>query len=81
MSITFPSSPTVGQIAAVNGRTYIYAGNNAWKLSDNVTSHAASHGAGGGDPVTLTSSQISDFSTAVAAVAPASLHPFLLMGG
>lgn len=55
MSITFPSSPTVGQTAAVNGRTYIYAGNNAWELSDNVTSHAASHGAGGADPVSPSS--------------------------
>ena len=77
MALSFPSSPTVGQTSAQNGRTYTWSG-YAWELASNVASHAASHSASGGDPITITSSQVSDFASAVPA---ASIHPFLLMGG
>jgi len=52
MSITFPASPTSGQTAAVNGRTYSWDG-YAWNLVANVPGHAASHAAGGSDPLTI----------------------------
>ena len=32
MALSFPSSPTTGQQSTQNGRTYSYAGNNAWEL-------------------------------------------------
>jgi hypothetical protein len=44
-------------------------------------SHAASHAAYGSDPLTLTSSQISDFATAAAAAAPATTNASLLTSG
>jgi hypothetical protein len=46
-----------------------------------LSSHAATHAANGSDPLTITSSQVSDFSSAVEAASPAPIHPFLLMGG
>jgi len=55
--ITFPSSPTTGQIASVNGRTYSYDG-YAWSLVANVPGHASSHSSGGADALTLAASQI-----------------------
>lgn len=79
--MSFPSSPSVGQQHTEGGRLYQYAGGNAWELVANVSAHAAAHGSDGSDPVTLTSSQISDFTTAVATASPAPIHPFLLMGG
>lgn len=39
------------------------------------TTHAASHGAGQSDAITISVSQISDY------VAPVAISPFLLMGG
>ena len=51
MSISFPSSPAMGQTAAVNGRTYSWNG-SAWDLVANVTGHAASHATGGSDAIT-----------------------------
>lgn len=44
-------------------------------------SHAASHAANGSDPLTLASSQISDFATAAAAAAPATTNASLLTSG
>jgi len=78
--MSFPASPAVGNQWSEGGRLYAWDG-YAWSLVANVTGHAASHSAGGSDPLTLTSSQISNFSTAVAAASPSPLHPFLLMGG
>jgi hypothetical protein len=51
MSITFPSSPTVGQSVTQNGRNYVWSG-SAWELYGNVASHAATHAVGGSDPLT-----------------------------
>ena len=51
MSIAFPASPTSGQTAAVNGRTYTWDG-YAWSLVANVSAHAASHATGGADAIT-----------------------------
>jgi hypothetical protein len=58
MSITFPSSPTTGQTAAVNGRTYSWNG-SAWDLVANVNEHAASHASGGADAITISAGQVS----------------------
>jgi len=57
VSITFPASPTTGQTAAVNGRTYSWDG-YAWSLLANVPGHASSHASGGADALTLAASQI-----------------------
>ena len=51
MSITFPASPTSGQTAAVNGRTYSWDG-YAWSLVANVSAHASTHATGGSDAIT-----------------------------
>lgn len=51
MPLSFPSSPAIGQTAAVNGRTYSWTG-AAWDLVANVTGHAASHASGGADAIT-----------------------------
>ena len=40
MPFSFPSSPTVGQTSAQNGRTYVWSG-YAWDLTSNVAGHAA----------------------------------------
>ena len=58
MPLSFPSSPTIGQTSAQNGRTYTWSG-YAWELASNVAGHAASHAAGGGDPLSLSASQVS----------------------
>ena len=58
MSISFPASPTVGQLSSQNGRSYAWSG-YAWEIVASVASHAATHGAAGGDAVTIAASQIS----------------------
>lgn len=78
--MSFPASATVGQQHSEGGRLYQWTG-IVWDLVANVSSHAASHAASGPDPLTIASSQISDFSSAVASASPAPIHPFLLMGG
>jgi hypothetical protein len=78
--MSFPASPTVGQQATVGGRLYQWTG-TVWDLVATVTGHASQHAANGSDPLTITSSQVSDFSSAVEAASPAPIHPFLLMGG
>lgn len=62
MPLSFPSSPTVGQTSAQNGRQYTWDG-YAWNLSSNVAGHASTHGAGAADAVTIQASQVSDFSS------------------
>jgi hypothetical protein len=78
--MSFPTSPTVGQQATVGGRLYQWTG-TVWDLVATVTGHASQHAASGSDPITITSSQVGDFSSAVEAASPAPIHPFLLMGG
>lgn len=51
MGLSFPSSPSVGQTSAQNGRTYVWTG-YAWELTGNVANHAASHATGGADALT-----------------------------
>lgn len=80
MPLSFPSSPTTGQQHGQNGRTYTWSG-FAWELASNVVGHAASHAAGGGDPLSLTSLQISDFAAAAAAAAPPTTNASLLTSG
>lgn len=79
--MSFPATPTVGQQHTEGGRLYQWTSLGVWDLVANVAGHAATHAAGGSDPLTLASSQISDFSAAVEAASPAPIHPFLLMGG
>ena len=54
MSLSFPSSPTVGQTSSQNGRTYTWSG-YAWELASNVAGHAAQHATGGSDAITPSS--------------------------
>lgn len=44
-------------------------------------SHASTHAIGGGDAITITSAQVSDFATAAAAAAPATTNASLLTSG
>lgn len=78
--MSFPASPTVGQQTTEGGRLYQWTG-AVWDLVATVTGHAAQHAAGGTDPLTLTSSQISDFATAAAAAAPSTTNASLLTSG
>ena len=80
MSLSFPASPTVGQLSSQNGRSYAWSG-YAWEIVASVASHAATHGAAGADAVTITTAQISDFAAAVAAAAPATTDASLLTSG
>lgn len=59
MALSFPSSPTVGQTASVNGRQFTWDG-TVWNLSSNVAGHASTHTSGGSDAVTIVTSQVSD---------------------
>jgi hypothetical protein len=81
MPLSFPSSPTVGQTSAQNGRTYVWSG-YAWELTGNVAGHAASHASSGADAITPasigaatsehthSSSSITDFATEAAKYGP-----------
>lgn len=69
MPLSFPSSPTSGQTSVQNGRTYVWNGSNAWELASNTANHASTHGAAGADPVTITTSQISDLAAGANAAA------------
>ena len=78
--ISFPASPTVGQVSSQNGRSYSWSG-YAWEIVASVAGHAATHGVAGGDAVTVTTAQVSDFAAAVAAAAPATTNASLLTSG
>ena len=80
MSLSFPASPTTGTIYAQNGRSFRWSG-YAWELVSNVVSHAASHGTGGSDQVTIAASQVSDFAASVVAASPATTDASLLTSG
>lgn len=69
MALSFPSSPTSGQLSVQNGRTFQWNGSNAWELVSNVAGHASTHGASGSDPVTIAVSQISDLAAGANAAA------------
>ena len=64
MPLSFPSSPVSGQTSSQNGRTYQWSG-YSWDLIYNVTNHASNHASTGTDPVTILSSQISNFNSSV----------------
>lgn len=51
MALSFPSNPTSGQVAAVNGRQYTWNGSNAWELYNNTAVHGTTHQTGGTDPI------------------------------
>lgn len=69
MPLSFPSSPTIGQTSAQNGRTYVWSG-YAWELTGNVAGHAASHGSSGADAITITAAQVSNFASQAALYGP-----------
>ena len=48
MAITFPGSPSVGQLVTQNSRTYQWTG-KVWDLYGNVGAHKATHATGGSD--------------------------------
>lgn len=64
MSLYFPSSPTVNQEVAQNGRTWRWSG-YAWQIVANVAGHASTHGSAGSDPVTLAISQVTGLQAAI----------------
>ena len=64
MGFSFPSSPSVNQISLQNNRYYTWNG-YAWDLVPTVSGHAQTHTSSGTDPLTLTSSQISNFNSSV----------------
>lgn len=63
--MAFPSTPTIGQTATESGRTYVYIGTSVWNLVSVVAGHAATHGAGASDAVTIQTSQVSDLAAGV----------------
>jgi hypothetical protein len=64
MALSFPASPSVGQTATVNGRQYVYVGNNVWEL---VASTAiVSSVAGRTGTITLTAADVSGVVSSVA---------------
>lgn len=81
MSFSFPSTPSVNDTSTQNGRTYQWDG-YVWNLVGNVAGHASTHTSSGADPLTLTSSQISNFNSSVSGLLPSNtiFHPFLLGG-
>jgi hypothetical protein len=64
MGFSFPSSPVLNQTSLQNGRLYQWNG-YAWDLTLNVSTHGSTHSSSGTDPLTLTSSQISNFNSSV----------------
>ena len=69
MPFSFPANPSLNQQSSQNGRTYAWNG-YAWDLVGNVAVHATSHTSSGTDPLSLTSSQISDFNSSVSGILP-----------
>lgn len=66
--MAFPASPTVGQQATESGRLYQWTG-TVWNFVSVVAGHAATHGAGSSDAVTIQTSQISDLAAGANAAA------------
>jgi hypothetical protein len=48
MAITFPGSPSIGQLVTQNSRTYQWTG-KTWDLYGNVGAHKSTHATGGSD--------------------------------
>lgn len=69
MSFSFPSSPSVGQTSVQNGRTYEWSG-YTWDLVKNIATHASNHASSGTDPISISSSQITDFNSSVSGLLP-----------
>lgn len=61
--MSFPASPTTGQQATEGERLFQWDG-YAWSLVANVTGHADTHAAGGSDPLTIASSQVTGLPSA-----------------
>ena len=64
MALSFPSNPTLNQQSTQNGRVYQWNG-YTWDLAVNIITHGYTHTSSGTDPLTLTSSQISNFNSSV----------------
>ncbi len=64
MPLSFPSNPTLNQQSTQNGRVYQWNG-YTWDLINNIGNHASSHATGGNDPISISSSQVTDFNSSV----------------
>lgn len=69
MPLSFPSSPVSGQQSSQNGIPYKWDG-YAWTRLANIAGHASTHSNNGSDPVTIISSQMSDFNSSVSGLIP-----------
>lgn len=69
MSLNFPSSPSLNQQSAQNGRMYQWNG-YTWDLISNIANHSSSHTASGSDPITIVSSQVTNFNSSVSGLLP-----------
>jgi len=87
MPVSFPASPSIGQVSVQNGRTYTWSG-YAWELTSNVSAHASTHSAGGSDAISIDTAQLLDgfvydcgAYAAIAPAAPTSLSAASGVGG
>lgn len=64
MPLNFPNNPTIGQQSVQNGRTYQWDG-YAWNFINNISNHASTHSVNGSDPISINTSQISNFASGV----------------
>ena len=69
MALSFPSSPVSGQQSTQNGIPYRWDG-YVWSRMTTIAGHASTHTSNGSDPVTIISSQMSDFNTSVSGLIP-----------
>ena len=69
MPLSFPSNPTLNQQSTQNGRVYQWNG-YTWDLINNIGNHASSHATGGNDPISISSSQVTDFNSSVSGILP-----------
>jgi hypothetical protein len=69
MALSFPSSPVSGQQSTQNGIPYRWDG-YVWSRMTTISGHASTHTSNGSDPVTIISSQMSDFNTSVSGLIP-----------
>lgn len=71
MAIDFPDSPAVGQMFQVGEKTWIWDGTSWGARTFSGTSfHAATHGVGQSDAVTIAQSQVTNLTTDIAGKAP-----------
>lgn len=77
MAIDFPNSPSVGQMFQVGEKTWIWDG-TSWgaRTFAGTSFHAATHGVGESDAVTIAQSQVTGLTSSLALKAPLSSPTF-----